>query len=458
MSTQPWFRNPDLYMRELVEVGASNLVWDRGYAYKKHIDPGKHAELYFGAHTDWRVLLCGDQGTAELRRGYTMANPYAVYATWEYGQPWEILEEIVANNVADDLNICNDPRVPSDERPVAGQEHRVVVIRPPIANSGPGRKFFVDLRNLQMEYPDCIIHVHGVYSFRVAFGMQFGAADVECRSLAKVGKVALPTGKQMKFEQTMKCPQWVTLLGYNVSDLKIPRNRCMYNISSALWAAENFDSVVRVKTKGSHRVDPTETDPPLAVTGSVMTKSIKAKDGDKYLCDTCSLVNSCKYYRSGSVCAVPGSEPASLAAMFGSRNADTIVSALGGVLSANAARMERGMSDEISFGELDPEVTRIAALLVKGGRDLAKLLDPSLRAGPTTAIQINQSSGGATSIATVSPQQVVAGIVAELEGRGFAREDITPTMIEGLLKEMAGGKSAAAAIEAKAVATKANEP
>lgn len=455
MTTQPWFRNPDLYMRELVEVGATTIVWDRGYAHKKRVDPYRHAELYFPADVEYRLLLTGDQGTAELRRGHDMSKPFAVYPTWEYGQPWEVLEEIVARNVGDDPHVCGDKSVPVDERPVLGQEHRVVIIRPPIANSGPGRKFFIDLRNLQLEYPDTIIHVHGVYSYRVAFGMQFASADIECRTLARAGKVALPTGKEMKYEQTMRCPQWITLLGFNVSDLKVPRNRCMYNIKSAMWAAEHFDSVIRVKTRGGHRVDPTSVSPPPATTSAAITKG-SAAEGDKYLCDTCSLSNSCKYYRSGSVCAVPGSEPASLARMFGSRDADTIVSALGGVLSAQAARMERGMADELEYGELDSEVTRIATLLVKGGKDLAKLLDPSLRAGPTTAIQINQ--GGQVAVGSVSPGQVVAGIVAELEARGFQRKDITPAMIEGLLKEMAAGKSATAAIEAKVISSSADSP
>jgi hypothetical protein len=456
MSTEAWFRNPDLYIRELVEVGAHHLVWDRGYVHSKRIDPTRHAELHFPPHVDYRILMTGDQGTAELRRGHTMANPYAVYATWEYGQPWEVLEEIVASNVGLDPHACADTTVPIDERPVADQEHRVVIIRPPVATSGPGRKFFIDLRTLQQEYPSCIIHVHGVFSYRIAFGMQFGSADMESRLLAKGGKVALPTGRQMKYEQTMRCPQWVTLLGYNVSDLKVPRNRCMYNIKSAMWAAEHWDDLIKIKTKGQTKVDPTATHSLPATTSSVMATPKKAGEGDKYLCDTCSLADTCKYYRSGSVCAVPGSEPASLTKMFGSRSAETIVSGLGQVLAANAARMERGMVEEEAYGELDPEVTRIAALLIKGGKDLAKLLDPSLRAGPTTAIQINQGAGGAT--VSVSPQQVVANMVSELEARGIARADITPAMIEGLLQEMSAGKPASAAIEATVVAAGSDQP
>jgi hypothetical protein len=117
------------------------------------------------------------------------------------------------------------------------------------------------------------------------------------------------------------------------------------------------------------------------------------------------------------------------------------------------------MEDEESYGELDPEVTKIAALLFKGGRDLARLVDPALRVGPTTAIQINNGvgpGGGGGAAAIASPQQVIAGIVTELEARGVRREDITPEMIQGLLTEMAG-QPATKAIEAQVVSSGADE-
>lgn len=451
--TECWFRNPDLCIKELVECRAHNIVWDRGYVYKKRIDPVTHADLYFPPEVDFRLLLVGEQGAAELHRGETLDRPRAVYPVWEYGQEWDILEDIMANPVGENEHICSDTTVQPDERPVLGQEHRIVIIRPPTSGSGPGRKFFTDLRNLQLEYPECIVHVHGVYSYRIAFGLGFASADVEPRLLAKNGKVALPTGKEMLYEQTMRCSQWVTLLGFNVSDLKNPRNRCMYNIKSALWAAEHFTELVKFKSRGRGKADTTTPGSivPLASPNTSVTGG-NAKQGDKYLCDTCSLQNSCKYYRAGSVCTVPGSEPSRLASQFNTRDADTILGGLGALLASQANRLERGMEEEIDYGELDPEVTRIAGLLLKGGKDLAKLLNPALRAGPSTAIQIN-TGGAAASIGAASPNQVVASMVAELEARGIKRADITPAMIEGLLAEMAQGASATKAIEAHVVAT-----
>jgi hypothetical protein len=67
VSTEVWFRNPDTYIRELVECGVFQIAWDRGYLVKRKVDPIKHAELYYGQAYPWRVLAIGPQGSAEYR-------------------------------------------------------------------------------------------------------------------------------------------------------------------------------------------------------------------------------------------------------------------------------------------------------------------------------------------------------------------------------------------------------
>lgn len=67
MATEVWFRNPHDYIRELVEVGECRIAWDRGLLVKRGIDPIKHADLYYGKGTDWRILTVGNQGSAEYR-------------------------------------------------------------------------------------------------------------------------------------------------------------------------------------------------------------------------------------------------------------------------------------------------------------------------------------------------------------------------------------------------------
>lgn len=450
--TEVWFRNPDNYIRELVEVGVGNIAWDRGMLVKKKIDPVKHASLYFGRAIDFRVLLVGEQGTAELRAGDTLERPTAVYPTWEYGEEMSLLEEILALPPGEDMKACNDKTVSADERPVWGQEHRVVITGLPPATTGPGRKMLTVLRTLQEDYPKAILHIHGLYGFRVAFGMGFGAADVEPRTNAQKGKVYLPSGKEEKFERAQANPQWVTLLGFKPVDLAIPRNRCMFNIKSALWAGENYDKIFNFKSRAGSttEVDTTtpdaEYEPPTTARSHSTGVALSPKEGDKFHCDTCSLQNTCKYYRNGAVCSVPGAEPKELAKFFKTRDSDQIIEGLSTLVAANSRRLERGMSEETAFGDINPEVTKLINQIFDQGTKLAKLVDPNLRGG--AKVQVNVGAGGqAAVIGQTNPRQLIASVVRELENRGIPRDQITPEMIQGLMSGMANPDNAQRAIE-----------
>lgn len=428
MAVEVWFRNPDNYIRECVEVQARHFAWDRGYIHKKSIDPTKLVELYFPAGTDYRMLVIGDQGSAELQRGHTMANPSAVYPTWEYGEDdIDLLAELLGSNVGEREEDCAVD-LPPDERPVYGQEHRVVIIRPPAANTGPGRKFIKLLAELQEEFPEAIIHVHGLYSWRVMFGMGFRSADVDPRFLAQKGKVVLPSGKEVVYESAAASPQWVTVVGFKPKDLRVPRTRCMFNMHSAWWAAKHYRENVKFKVAGKHEVDPTAPTAPTPTVNAVRTSSRPGTVGDKFLCDTCSLQNTCKYFRSGGVCSIPESEPASLARFFKTRDADTIIDGLGTLLATQTRRLERGMEDETEYGELNPEVTKIINSLFANGVKLAKLANPELAAAgaPKFGVQVNVGS-------EATPSALTARVVAELEGRGIPRENITPEMVMAVL-------------------------
>jgi hypothetical protein len=428
VATEVWFRNPNNYIRELIEVGTSNIVWDRGFVYKRKIDPVKFAKLY--SIPAYRMLLVGDQGSAEFRPGDELDKPCAVYPTWMYGNPPELLEELMMTNVADVEGACTDPSVPEDLRPHIGQEHRVIVANIPPATTGPSRKFLRHLQELQEEYPDCILHVHGLYSYRLAFGMGYGAADMESRSLAQKGHVMLPNGKDIAHERTVGCSQWVTLLGMSPVELAVPRNRCMYNIRSAMWAGAHWDENIAFKSKGKAEPDTTSAIAPLPTTARV--HSGIAQTGDKFHCDTCSLQTTCKYFRSGGVCSIPDSEPASLARMFKTRDSDMIIEGLGTLLAAQTRRLERGIEDEDDMGELDPEVTKIINTLFANGVKLAKLVNPALAGGPKVGVFV-QGNGAQVGIAGANPKALVSAMVAELEARGISRDKITPDMIAGLV-------------------------
>jgi len=452
--TEAWFRNPHNYIRELVEAGEGNIAWDRGMLQKRRIDPHKHASTYFGqAKTDWRLLLIGEQGTAEYRAGDAV-NPVGVYPTWDASNDdLALLDEMMQYPLGDDADACNSPNVKIDERPVSGQEHRVVVTNIPSLSTGPAKAMGRRIKELQEDYPECILHIHGTYSWRFNFGMGFASADVDPRTNAGKGKVTLPSGKEVIAEKTILTPQWVTLLGMSVVEIsKEPRKRCIFNIKSAAWAGEHFMENIAFKSKGYSRVNPDSTNhSPVEVKNGIYSRpNLPIQPTDKISCNTCTLANSCKYYREGSVCSVPGSEPSSLAKYFGTRDSDTIIDGLSHLTALGARRLEKGIRDEDLYGELDPEVTKIANMLFAQGEKLAKLVDPSLRAGP--AVQVNV--GGAVGASASTPNQLMGGIIRELESRGVPRAQITPDMIANFMAEMGEQRKAPQMIESTVITSK----
>ncbi len=453
--TEVWFRNPHDYIKELVEVGVGRVAWDRGLLVKRKIDPIKHASLYFGNAIQYRVLLVGEQGTTEYRNGDHPGRPTAVYPTWCYGEELSLLEEILEAPPGKDLVACNDDTVPAELRPVWGQENRVVITDIPRLTTGPGRKFLSVLKLLQEDYPDSIIHLHGLYGFRSAFGMGFGAADVEPRTAAQKGKLYFPSGKEAPFERAIGHPEWVLLMGFNPIDMKVPRNRCMYNIKSALWAGENYSKIFNFRTRplGTDVIDTTSPDEsykPLTNNRPLMHNKMAVAEGDKFACDTCSLALNCKYFRVGAVCSLPGEETNDLAKMFQTRDSDRIIDGLGTLVAANTKRLERGMSEEAAFGDVDPNVTKLLGAVFDQGIKLAKLVDPNLRGG--SRVQVNVGAGGAAAVSMGNPKQMIATVFRELEQQGIPREDVTPEMVKGLLESMADPQKAQNAVTSTVLA------
>jgi hypothetical protein len=403
---------------------------------KRKIDIDKYSSLHMGETNDWRYLICGKQGTAEIRAGHTLDKPYAVYPTWGYGESSELLEEIISLPVGEDVKICSDMKVPGDERPVLGQEHRVIITDLPDPRTAPGRQFYAYLRDMQEENPNCIIHIHGTYSSRLAWGMNWGAADFEPRTVAAKGRITLPSGKDIEQERAPGHAQWITLMGFKPSELAVPRNRCMYNIKSAVWAAENFTLLNNFKVKSDNEpvdIESSNKDYVAPTTKSHMSTIVKPKPGDRFECNSCSLSATCKYYREGAVCSVPGAETKDLALMFKSRDTETILDGLGELVARNARRAERGMRDEDTFDEVNPETTKIVNAVFEQAVKLAKLRDPSLRSAGT-AVQVNVAGGATAAIEAGNPRKLVTEAFRELEQRGYTRDQITPELISQLIR------------------------
>ncbi len=455
MEKQVWFRNPLLYVMECEELHTYNMVWDMQFLAKKKLKVQSYVEKYLNPGADYRLLLVANKRTLEITPDTEQLKPKAVYPTWLYGNPFGELLDMLEHNPGDDPDACTDPYLEPDDRPRPGQEHRVIISDLPNTQSGRGRGFMKILRELNEEYPNVYIHIHGLYAWKYMFGSGYRSVDMDPYTLAKKGRVHLPMGKKVTYEAAPRFAQWVNLLGYSCPDLKVPRNRCMFNMKAALWAMEHYDedfSFKSVVTKDQIiNTHAPVVAPVLTTKGQIITSAVKPLEGDKFACDVCSLANRCKSYRYNAVCSLPKSEALELSSMFRTRDSKEIIDQLGILLDKQVERFERGLKDETQYGDpnndegvLDPAVTALGKVIFDQGDKLAKLVDPELRtsAGRPVNVGINVNGGGA-SITDSSPQKMIAGLVAAIEARGIPRDQITQEMI---MAEMTGQ---ALAIEAR---------
>ena len=438
-----WFRNPHSYIRECVLGGVRRVIWDRGVLRKLGIDPQRHAAHHYPITQDFLVAAIGDQGMAVMDRQHGWWDPLAVYPVWEYGQQdLDELERWMADDCTEELRaraIWLDR--PPDEVPVLGQRHMVAVIRPPSLGSGVGLQFFGLLQDLQADYPDCVLHVHGIYSYPKLFGSNIRSVDIDARFRASMGEVQFPNGRRVKQEHAWRHRKWLDLLGFSTADLSIPRKRCLFAIKAAQWAAEHWDDEV-VFGSTTDRLGPSGL--AAVVNGRIpgqrpvrsnRTRAGYELPGDKLYCGACSLADSCRSYREGSVCSVSGTDAEKLAKLFNTRDSDQIIKGLSALMEGDLERLEEGRRQEQDDGELSPHVTKLTDNLFRHGTALAKLVDPSLR---SAAVAINLNGGGPVSIeGGKTPQALAADAVQALEAGGVPRDQITGEMVQKCLE--AGG-------------------
>jgi len=271
------------------------------------------------------------------------------------------------------------------------------------------------------------------------FGLGFKSVDIMPRETARLGKVFLPSGKEVTHEYAAAEPHWINLLGMKPHELKVPRSRCMYNIRSALWAAENFTEAIRFRTKGFSHVDPDDPLKRPPRNKQIMVRRNPEQPGDKMLCDICSLQIACKYFRTGAVCIVPDAETTELARYFKNRDSGVIIDGLGTLLATQTRRLEKAMAKEEESKTLSPEVTKIINTLFDRGVKLAKLVDPSLAAAGAP----RNNTLNVTQITASTPQELMSQIVNSFAAQGIPADQITQEMIQRVLSDPEGVKQRA---------------
>lgn len=361
----------------------------------------------------------------------------ACYPVWQYGESLSLLEQLCAENIGDDQAQQCDPMVDEQFWSKPGQEHRVVIGSYPDPKTSAGRRFMLELANLQEEYPACILHLFSATTLSPIFN-NVRSGDIDPHTPAVGGSILLPNGRILTKDKFNKHRQWIHLMGFTVTNLMDSKeDRLVYNVKSAIYGAANWDSEEIFSTRSHQRpMDPDLLSLPMVRPTNRMPYRGVPVEGDKINCDSCSLSQTCKLYRASSVCTLPNSETRPLAMDFKTRDSNRIIANLGEVLSIQASRAQVGMEYEDEAGELDPEVSRILKTVVDGGVKLAKLVDPTLAAAGAARIGI-QVNANHNAVSASNPQALMAQLVKELEAKGVPRDEITPEMVVGLSRERA---------------------
>lgn len=145
------------------------------------------------------------------------------------------------------------------------------------------------------------------------------------------------------------------------------------------------------------------------------------------------------------MCTVPNSDGKQLADMFGSRDPERIIDALGELNARMAERAIDAMEGELPTEDraLDPTVSTALSQVFANGVKLAKLIDPKLSggsggSGTTVNIGITGSARQqvtATRTDESQTRELAATVIAELEAEGHQRSQITEDMVREKLKE-----------------------
>lgn len=296
----------------------------------------------------------------------------------------------------------------------------------PIRMGGPeaGRvvRFEDDEALMEMGGDRFGVHLTDVKLFSTAFGRGFKSADIDFSKYPSAF-FCHPGGGLIHWEAAAVHKKWISMLGYSWEELEDPAVRFAFNLSSARWAAEQFENV-----------DAMEEDTGHALTERSLiqhNRSTEPQPGDKYYCGSCSYSQKCPAYREGSVCTLTA-DGKKLIEQFRSRNAWTIIEGMTDLVADNVNRYQVGRDKEEETGKLDPAVTSINAQLFRQTNTLLKLHAPEFR---NPMLQINAMGGVNVGVTPQqqTPQQLTAKAQQALVSAGCPADDIELVHITTLI-------------------------
>jgi hypothetical protein len=463
--TDIWFRNAQACMSVCAEEGVTRLTWTRQHLSRLRNDGILYVRQFY-MHTPIRpkIMHIGVQGASEYHIFSKITEPTSVWPVWSgKGDTWDDLIDLIEKPWGESKKICSDISTLPALRPTYGQKHRIVIHNSPAPISGVGQQFWATLAQVQADYPEVELFVNGTMSYAVLFGLKFRACDFGLSDAGDTNsQLYLPNGMKIKLDKgevkkLYQWEDWLKLLGFKIDELVRNENNSRFRlkIRSARWAAKHWATNYRFfKNNQNIAVDSDASDADFEPRQShaivLRRKHFTLKEADKILCNRCRIAPGCKAYRQDSICGLTGSTMAELAKYFDSRNAGRIIEGLAYVTRLQAQRLEASMDNEANSGDVDPEVTKQMNALFANGVKLAKLVDPKL-AGPGVQVNVGVNNGDATVVSMTNPKELMANIVNALEGQGIPRDQITPDMVEGVLKGMTV-QPQHQAIEAQAIA------
>jgi hypothetical protein len=450
--TDLWFRNPMPYLPELKEVMSEfKIVWDIAFLNHYNFNAYTVMRRNFGDSADWQfMVIYGLERYAELRNNKNeLLGKFPMWSA-EEDSPDLLMDYI------------DEPDFVKDSVP--GQPHKIIIADLDVHLR---KQQIYELSEVQKAHPEVQFHIYNTFSFQAVFGMEFYGGDLHPRDAAALGKIVLPSGKSVTYENFGDAKIWIESLGFKPEELKTNRKlRIKYNIVSASWAAEHYTELPIFKNKINYIPLSSAVGKEVMKRNTPLTRTgLAIQEGDKKACDFCTLWNSCRYFREGSVCMMPESDYKEIANLLGTRDAFSIATGISRLLAVNVDRIEgardieeRRMkafidaeddNEEDEEGKrksrkihsaLDPELTKLVDSTIKHGVALANLFKLPDANGRIVVQVLGGAAGGtsgALSIAAnpAASRELASRAVAEIEASGISREDITEEMVTKWLIE-----------------------